>query len=139
MGTTAIELVKTKKLIESLDNVKTDAVPVKNVITRHYENHGDSLEYRVNELNKAAQLRTALFHSNTECPDNKELSGFIEYLRLSDERMLNMILYLAEINSDKHHLAFEEFNKEEMQSIISAINQIKALTALFPKHIAMPI
>ncbi|EPP7626288.1 DUF5347 family protein [Providencia rettgeri] len=36
-------------------------------------------------------------------------------------------------------MGFDEFNKEEQQSIISVINKIKALAALLPKHIAMPI
>ncbi|WP_196231775.1 DUF5347 family protein, partial [Providencia alcalifaciens] len=53
--------------------------------------------------------------------------------------MLNMIFYLAGINSDKHHLSLEGFSKKDKQSIISAINKVKVLAALLPKHIAMPI
>ncbi|HGN0867759.1 hypothetical protein GKR71_18995 [Providencia sp. wls1922] len=139
MNSSTIELVKAKQLIESVGNVKNDDTPAKRATTRYYENYGESIEYRVSELNKAAQLRTTVFHSNKECPDNKELSGFIEYLRLSDVRMLNMIFYLAGINSDKHQLMLEDFSKEDKQSIISAINQVKVLAALLPKHIAMPI
>lgn len=139
MNSSVVELVKAKKLIESLGNVKADDVPVQQAVRKHYSNSGGSIEYRVSELNKAAQLRTIVFHSDKECPDNKELSGFIEYLRLNDVRMLNMIFYLAGINSDKHHLALEDFSKEDKQAIISAINQVKVLAALLPKHIAMPI
>ncbi|CAG9412362.1 DUF5347 family protein [Providencia alcalifaciens] len=139
MNNSAIELVKAKQLIESVSNVKTDDISPSRITIRHYDNHGESIEYRVNELNKAAQLRTTVFHSNKECPDNTELSGFIEYLRLNDVRMLNMIFYLAGINSDKHHLSLEGFSKKDKQSIISAINKVKVLAALLPKHIAMPI
>ncbi|MGG7474974.1 DUF5347 family protein [Providencia sp. R1] len=135
--------MKTKQLIQLLGNVKQDARPA-DVIAHQaniklYQNQGATFENRVNELNQAAKLRTSVFHCNKQNPDNRELAGFIEYLRLSNVRMLNMIFYLAEIKSNQHHLGFDEFNKEEQQAIISAINQIKALAALLPKHIAMPI
>ncbi|HIE4542220.1 TPA: DUF5347 family protein [Providencia rettgeri] len=143
MSNSAAVLVKTKQLIQLLDNVKQDARPA-DVIAHQaniklYQNQGATFENRVNGLNQAAKLRTSVFHCDEQNPDNRELAGFIEYLRLSDERMLNMIFYLAEIKSNQHHLGFDEFNKEEQQSIILAVNQIKALAALLPKHIAMPI
>ncbi|WP_254879843.1 DUF5347 family protein [Providencia rettgeri] len=135
--------MKTKQLIQLLGNVKQDVKPIDAIAhqanIKLYQNQGATFESRVNGLNQAAKLRTSVFHCDKQNPDNRELAGFIEYLRLSDVRMLNMIFYLAEIKSNQHHLGFDEFNKEEQQAIISAINQIKALTALFPKHIAMPI
>ncbi|BBG60515.1 DUF5347 family protein [Providencia rustigianii] len=143
MSTSVAELIKTKKLIQFIDNEKQDEKTTK-VIEQQaniklYKNLGGTLSARVYGMNQAARLRTKIFHTNKGNPDNRELVGFIEYLRLNDERMLNMILYLAEIKNSKHHLSFDDFNKEEKQSIISAINQIKALAALLPKHIAMPI
>ncbi|MEX6151289.1 DUF5347 family protein [Providencia hangzhouensis] len=143
MGNSAAVLVKTKQLIQLLGNVKQDVKPIDTIAhqanIKLYQNQGATFESRVNGLNQAAKLRTSVFHCDKQNPDNRELAGFIEYLRLSDVRMLNMIFYLAEIKSNQHHLGFDEFNKEEQQAIISAINQIKALAALLPKHIAMPI
>lgn len=143
MSNSAAVLVKTKQLIQLLGNVKQDVRPA-DIIARQaniklYQNQEATFESRVNGLNQAAKLRTSVFHCDKQNPDNRELAGFIEYLRLSDVRILNMIFYLAEIKSNQHHLGFDEFNKEEQQAIISAINQIKALAALLPKHIAMPI
>ncbi|WP_265524193.1 DUF5347 family protein [Providencia rustigianii] len=143
MGNSAAVLVKTKQLIQLLGNVKQDVKPIDAIAhqanIKLYQNQGATFESRINGLNQAAKLRTSVFHCDKQNPDNRELAGFIEYLRLSDVRMLNMIFYLAEIKSNQHHLGFDEFNKEEQQAIISAINQIKALAALLPKHIAMPI
>ncbi|MEY1536103.1 DUF5347 family protein [Providencia rettgeri] len=143
MSNSAAVLVKTKQLIQLLGNVKQDARPA-DIIAHQaniklYQNQGATFESRVNGLNHAAKLRTSVFQCDKQNPDNRELAGFIEYLRLSDVRMLNMIFYLAEIKSNQHHLGFDEFNKEEQQAIISAINHIKALAALLPKHMAMPI
>ncbi|WP_272653977.1 DUF5347 family protein [Providencia sp. PROV091] len=143
MSNSAAVLVKTKQLIQLLGNVKQDARPA-DIIAHQaniklYQNQGATFESRVNGLNQAAKLRTYVFQCDKQNPDNRELAGFIEYLRLSDVRMLNMIFYLAEIKSNQHHLGFDEFNKEEQQAIISAINHIKALAALLPKHMAMPI
>ena len=143
MRSSAAELVKTKALIQLLDNVKQDE-RADDVISQQaniklYQNQGVTLDSRVNGLNQAAKLRTSVFHSDKNNPDNRELIGFIEYLRLNDERVLNMIFYLAGIKNEQHHLGFDEFNKKEKQSIITAINQIKALAALLPKYIAMPI
>lgn len=143
MSNSAAVLVKTKQLIQLLGNVKQDARPT-DIIAHQaniklYQNQGATFESRVNGLNQAAKLRTSVFQCDKQNPDNRELAGFIEYLRLSDVRMLNMIFYLAEIKSNQHHLGFDEFNKEEQQAIISAINHIKALAALLPKHMAMPI
>ncbi len=143
MRSSAAELVKTEQLIKLLGNVKQDERPADAIAQqaniRLYHNQGTTLDSRVNGLNQAAKLRTSVFHFDKSNPDNRELIGFIEYLRLNDERVLNMIFYLAGIKSDQHQLGFDEFNKEEKQSIITAINQIKALSALLPKHIAMPI
>ncbi|MGO2307133.1 MAG: DUF5347 family protein [Providencia sp.] len=143
MRSSAAELVRTEQLIKLLGNVKQDerssAAIAQQANIKLYQNQGVTLDSRVNGLNQAAKLRTSVFHSDKSNPDNRELIGFIEYLRLNDERVLNMIFYLAGIKSEQHHLGFDEFNKEEKQSIIIAINQIKALAALLPKHIAMPI
>ncbi|EPP7626289.1 DUF5347 family protein [Providencia rettgeri] len=98
MSNSAAVLVKTKQLIQLLGNVKQDARPA-DIIAHQaniklYQNQGATFESRVNGLNQAAKFRTSVFHSDKDDPDNRELAGFIEYLRLSDERMLNITFYL---------------------------------------------
>ncbi|MEQ4672200.1 DUF5347 family protein [Providencia manganoxydans] len=127
MNSSTTEQSKAQGIIQLLGNIK------------NYESTGQSLAERTEGLNQASRVRTSLFHQNKDDPDNRELAGFIEYLRLNDERALSMIFYLSGIKSNQHQLSFDEFNKEEKQLIITAINQIKALAALLPKNIAMPI
>lgn len=127
MNSSTTEQSKAQCIIQLLGNIK------------NYESTGQSLTERTEGLNQASRVRTSLFHLNKDNPDNRELAGFIEYLRLNDERALSMIFYLAGIKSNQHQLSFDAFNKEEKQLIITAINQIKALAALLPKNIAMPI
>ncbi|MDT7048728.1 DUF5347 family protein [Providencia stuartii] len=143
MASTITELAKTEGIIQLLNNVeqdvsKHDCVSNKAII-KAYKNDGGSIAERTYAINKAAALRTSVFHKNKENPKNHELAGFIEYLRLNDKRTLSMIFYLAEIKKEQHNLKFYDFSKEEKQSIITAINKIKALAALIPKNIAMPI
>lgn len=95
MSNSAAVLVKTKQLIQLLGNVKQDVRPA-DIIARQaniklYQNQEATFESRVNGLNQAAKLRTSVFHCDKQNPDNRELAGFIEYLRLSDVRILNMI------------------------------------------------
>lgn len=143
MVSSMVKLVKAERIIQSLYDVMQHEKPT-NVINQQvnskaYYNQGQTLEERTEGLNRTAQLRTNVFHVNKDNPDNSELTSFIEYLRLNDKRLLNMIFYLAGIKNNQHQLGFDQFNKEDKQAIITAINKIKALAALLPKHIAMPI
>ncbi|MEI9534346.1 DUF5347 family protein [Moellerella wisconsensis] len=103
-----------------------------------YFNDGGTLTERTAALNKAAELRTQLLQCRNEEPTNQQLSGFIDYLRKQDERMLNMIFHLANL-SDKKEKKFTDLNVDEQKRLITALNQIKALTALIPNQIIMPV
>lgn len=100
-----------------------------------YQNTGLSINQRFDGLIRCAQLRTVYFNND---PNNKCLSGFIEYLRRHNKRFVNLIFYLANIDNKKHYLKFEEFNKQEKQAIIYAIFQLRVLVALIPKNIVIP-
>ncbi len=105
---------------------------------KSYKNNGMSFAERTERLTDTGKRRAEIFFS--ECsgnPDNRELSGFIEYIRDADQRMLDMMFYLAGINNKA--LTYPELNKEEQQRLIVAINKLKSLTALMPKNISYPI
>lgn len=143
MASSTTEQSTAQEIIQLLGNSIQDKRPIEVIHQqaniKYYQSQGQTLAERTEGLNQAARLRTSIFHSNKENPDNRELNGFIEYLRLHDERVLSMIFYLAGIKSHQHQFTFDEFNKADKQSIIIAINQLKALSALIPKHIAMPV
>ncbi len=100
-----------------------------------YQNTELSINQRFDGLIRCAQLRTVYFNND---PNNKCLSGFIEYLRRHNKRFVNLIFYLTNIDNKKHYLKFEEFNKQEKQAIIYAIFQLRVLVALIPKNIVIP-
>lgn len=137
------ELINLAQLVDSIGKIKTDngyeRAKQQQAGIRDYCNEGLTLQERTDELNKASRLRTTLFHQDKSQPDNRELAQFIDYLRRHDERLVKMIFYLANIENEKHFLPFKELDKQQQQAIIQAINQLKALSALLPKHIAMPL
>ena len=55
-----------------------------------------------------------------------------------NKKFLGFILYMAEISKERHDLKFEDFKTEEMFAIIKAMIHIKAVTARFPKKLALP-
>ncbi|QBY42000.1 DUF5347 family protein [Arsenophonus nasoniae] len=98
-----------------------------------YWNTGLSINQRFDGLIRCAQLRTVYFNND---PNNKCLSDFIEYLRKHNKRFVNLIFYLANIDNKKHHL---KFDNQEKQAIIYAIFQLQALVGLIPKNIVIPL
>ncbi|WP_445496421.1 DUF5347 family protein [Photorhabdus sp. SF281] len=99
-----------------------------------------SFETRVNGLNKVAQVRTQYFKS-----DNKELSVFINEMRdkrsenyVDNKRVLAAIFYIARIPTNRHELALNELTREEMISLIRAINIIKETSVLLPNNLSLP-
>lgn len=105
---------------------------------KSYKNNGMSFSERTEKLTEAGALRTTVFFKNKQDnPDNRELAGFLEYMRLSDKRMLDMIFFLAELGNKERKYA--DLTKEEKQQLIIAIYKIKSLTALMPKNISYPI
>lgn len=143
MGNTAMkeidnkgEKVNTAEII-SFQSKLIDAPSVKRKSYERYSNDGGTLTERTAALNKAAELRTQLLQCRNEEPTNQQLSGFIDYLRKQDKRILDMIFHLANL-SEKKEMKFEELIISEQKQFINALNQIKALNALLPTNIVMP-
>ncbi|PHM62024.1 DUF5347 family protein [Xenorhabdus ishibashii] len=97
-------------------------------------------EARVNGLNHLAQLRAKHFKSA-----NEQLAAFIAEMRdkrnehyADNIRLLGAIFYLAHIPKERHKLELSQFTREEKNSLIKAVNLIKAAGALLPNHLALP-
>ncbi|EPJ0730286.1 DUF5347 family protein [Morganella morganii] len=128
----------TAELIDITSRLQSEDINRSLAGVKSYKNNGMSFSERTEKLTEAGALRTTVFFKNKkDNPDNSELAGFIEYMRLSDKRMLDMIFFLAELGNKEKKYA--DLTKEEKQQLIIAINKIKSLTALMPKNISYPI
>lgn len=128
----------TAELIDITSRLQSEDINRSLAGVKSYKNNGMSFSERTEKLTEAGALRTTVFFKNKQDnPDNSELAGFIEYMRLSDKRMLDMIFFLAELGNKERKYA--DLTKEEKQRLIIAINKIKSLTALMPKNISYPI
>ncbi|EMD0831353.1 DUF5347 family protein [Morganella morganii] len=128
----------TAELIDITSRLQSEDINRSLAGVKSYKNNGMSFSERTEKLTEAGALRTTVFFKNKQDnPDNRELAGFLEYMRLSDKRMLDMIFFLAELDNKERKYA--DLTKEEKQQLIIAINKIKSLTALMPKNISYPI
>lgn len=128
----------TAELIDITSRLQSEDINRSLAGVKSYKNNGMSFSERTEKLTKAGALRTTVFFKNKQDnPDNSELAGFLEYMRLSDKRILDMIFFLADLGNKKRKYA--DLTKEEKQQLIIAINKIKSLTALMPKNISYPI
>ncbi|HBN5713322.1 DUF5347 family protein [Morganella morganii] len=128
----------TAELIDITSRLQSEDINRSLAGVKSYKNNGMSFSERTEKLTEAGALRTTVFFKNKQDnPDNSELAGFIEYMRLSDKRMLDMIFFLAELGNKERK--YTDLTKEEKQQLIIAINKIKSLTALMPKSISYPI
>ncbi|MBT0360452.1 DUF5347 family protein [Morganella morganii] len=128
----------TAELIDITSQLQSEDINRSLAGVKSYKNNGMSFSERTEKLTEAGALRTTVFFKNKQDnPDNRELAGFLEYMRLSDKRMLDMIFFLAELGNKERKYA--DLTKEEKQQLIIAINKIKSLTALMPKNISYPI
>ena len=128
----------TAELIDITSRLQSEDINRSLAGVKSYKNNGMSFSERTEKLTEAGALRTTVFFKNKQDnPDNSELAGFIEYMRLSDKRMLDMIFFFAELGNKERKYA--DLTKEEKQQLIIAINKIKSLTALMPKNISYPI
>lgn len=128
----------TAELIDITSRLQSEDINRSLAGVKSYKNNGMSFSERTEKLTEAGALRTTVFFKNKhDNPDNSELAGFIEYMRLADKRMLDMIFFLAELGNKEKKYA--DLTKEEKQQLIIAINKIKSLTALMPKNISYPI
>ncbi|WP_272679462.1 DUF5347 family protein [Providencia sp. PROV032] len=131
------EKVDTAKIISFQSSLSSGHGKKRKSYDRYF-NDGGTIEERTAALNRAAEMKTELLKCRKEEPNNQQLSGFIDYLREQDERILNMIFHLAKL-SEKREMKFDDLNVDEQKQLITALNQIKALNALIPNQIAMPI
>ncbi|MFJ5443564.1 DUF5347 domain-containing protein [Pectobacterium sp. CHL-2024] len=108
-----------------------------------------SIAARTDGLNHIAMLRGKHFNTNSE----KDMCRFIDDLR--DERfydgnreeraeehsenirVLSAIFELADIDKERHNLKFNELTTEEKTKLIRAMNKLKAVVSLFPKHLIL--
>lgn len=128
----------TVELIDITSRLQSEEINRSLAGVNSYKNNGMSFSERTEKLTEAGALRTTVFFKNKrDNPDNSELAGFIEYMRLADKRILDMIFFLAELGNKERKYA--DLTKEEKQQLIIAINKIKSLTALMPKNISYPI
>lgn len=128
----------TAELIDITSRLQSEEINRSLAGVNSYKNNGMSFSERTEKLTEAGALRTTVFFKNKrDNPDNSELAGFIEYMRLADKRILDMIFFLAELGNKERKYA--DLTKEEKQQLIIAINKIKSLTALMPKNISYPI
>ncbi|UFT92962.1 DUF5347 family protein [Pectobacterium carotovorum] len=104
---------------------------------------------RTDGLNHIAMLRGKHFHTSSE----KDMCRFIDDIR--DERfydgeredreakrseymrVLSAIFELADIDKERHNLKFNELTTEEKAKLIKAMNKLKAVVSLFPKHLIL--
>jgi hypothetical protein len=128
----------TAELIDITSQLQSDDINRSLAGVKSYKNDGMSFSERTDRLTEAGVLRTrTFFRGREDNPDNRELAGFMEYMRQSDKRMSDMILFLADIKDKERK--YTDLTKEEKQRLIIAINKIKSLTALMPKNIPYPI
>ncbi|MDL4385810.1 hypothetical protein B9P84_18170 [Citrobacter braakii] len=106
-----------------------------------------SLDEKINGLNCTAKVRGKLFEKK-DCVNGKEINAgmtvFLKEMRSTinnrerdNGRVLNAIFFLAEIDKKKHNSEFDELSEDEQISLIEAINQIKAVTSIFPTDLAI--
>ncbi|WP_233971716.1 DUF5347 domain-containing protein [Pectobacterium versatile] len=99
-----------------------------------------SIAARTDGLNHIAMLRGKHFNTNSE----KDMYRFIDDMqdKIDDDyhqnmRVLSAIFELADIDKERHNLKFNELTTEEKAKLIKAMNKLKAVVSLFPKHLIL--
>ncbi|WP_211823783.1 DUF5347 family protein [Proteus terrae] len=108
-------------------------------VVKHYRNDGLSFDERVNGMNKTAEVRADLLSKLNKNSDDIQISEFLDYLRNENNRIYQMIYYLAEIEKEKNGTNYLLLKRKDKIKIINALHQIKVLSALIPNKLAMPI
>lgn len=95
---------------------------------------------RVEGLNHIAKLRSERFGI-----ENKELESFFKEMRdrfdpmhQENKKFLGVILYMANIEKERHDCDYNDFSSKEIFNIVKAINYIRAISAILPKHLVLP-
>ncbi|AOM42218.1 DUF5347 family protein [Xenorhabdus hominickii] len=99
-----------------------------------------AFDVRVNGLNQLAKIRQQHLKAG-----NEQLAGFIDEMRnkrssnyVDNIRVLAAIFFIANIKKERHGLELDQFNIEERNELIKAINKIKAAVPLLPKDLLLP-
>lgn len=106
-----------------------------------------SLDEKIDGMNRAAKVRGALFIKNGSI-NGKEINAgmtvFLKEMRCrtnnrarENSRVLSAIFFLAGIDKAKHDSDFKSLNEDEQIRLIEAMNQIKAVTSIFPTDLAI--
>lgn len=95
---------------------------------------------RADGLNHIAKLRSERFGT-----ENKELESFFKEMRdrsdpmyQDNKKFLGVILYMANIGKERHNCDYNDFSSKEIFNIVKAINHIRAISAVLPKHLVLP-
>ncbi|PWC10913.1 hypothetical protein B4923_15490 [Brenneria roseae subsp. americana] len=101
-----------------------------------------SVGARTDGLNHIAMLRRK--HFLTDC--EKDICRFIDDMRdkidpacHENKRVLSAIFYLADIDKERHDVNFNELTTDEKKRLIKAMNKLKAVVSLFPRHLTLPL
>lgn len=129
----AAELIQARKQLQGNDDFYQSKV------VKHYRNDGLSFDERVSGMNKTAEVRADLLSKLNKNSDDILIGEFLDYLRNENNRIYQMIYYLAEIEKEKNGIDYLLLKRKDKIKIINALHQIKVLSALIPNKLAMPI
>lgn len=108
-----------------------------------------TLDQRIDGLNQAARVRGELFKHKETVNGKKINQGLINFIHeLNDvtnnrkdqrqnKRVIHLIYVLANIQKERHTLNYDQLNPDEQTRLVEAINQLKAISALFPTDLAI--
>ncbi|HFE8019784.1 DUF5347 family protein, partial [Proteus mirabilis] len=85
------------------------------------------------------EVRADLLSKLNKNSDDILIGEFLDYLRNENNRIYQMIYYLAEIEKEKNGIDYLLLKRKDKIKIINALHQIKVLSALIPNKLAMPI
>lgn len=129
----AAELIQAREQLQGNDDFYQSKV------VKHYRNDGLSFDERVGGMNKTAEVRADLLSKLNKNSDDILIGEFLDYLRNENNRIYQMIYYLAEIEKEKNGIDYLLLKRKDKIKIINALHQIKVLSALIPNKLAMPI
>ena len=95
---------------------------------------------RASALNHISALRTMMYG---DC--GNELKRFFNEMRdkrdanyEKNNRALRALLFLANINKERHNVEYSELTSDEITALIGAMNHFRAVVSLFPKKLTLP-
>ncbi|EOT2067315.1 TPA: DUF5347 family protein [Proteus mirabilis] len=132
-------LMNAAELIQAREQLQGNDDFYQSKVVKHYRNDGLSFDERVSGMNKTAEVRADLLSKLNKNSDDILIGEFLDYLRNENNRIYQMIYYLAEIEKEKNGIDYLLLKRKDKIKIINALHQIKVLSALIPNKLAMPI